>query len=63
MVHCVRSARIVNFSVQSTQRQSVRTWGPNKVIYASDGPVLEMRRVVPEVLALDLPAEVLDNYL
>lgn len=63
MVHCVRSARIVNFSAQSTQRQSVRTRGPNKAIYASDGPVLEMRRVVPEALALDLPAEVLDNYL
>jgi uncharacterized protein len=43
--------------------QYMRTRGPNKVIYASDWPVLPMRRVIPEALALDLPAEVLDNYL
>jgi predicted TIM-barrel fold metal-dependent hydrolase len=41
----------------------MRTRGPNKVIYASDWPVLPMQRVIPEALALDLPAEVLDNYL
>jgi uncharacterized protein len=41
----------------------MRTRGPDKVIFASDWPVLRMRRVVPEALALDLPAEVLDNYL
>lgn len=41
----------------------MRTRGPNKVIYASDWPVLPMRRVIPEAHALDLPAEVLDNYL
>ena len=41
----------------------MRTRGPNKVIFASDWPVLRMRRVVPEACALDLPAEVLDNYL
>jgi predicted TIM-barrel fold metal-dependent hydrolase len=41
----------------------MRTRGPDKVIYASDWPVLRMRRVVPEALALDLPADVLDNYL
>jgi predicted TIM-barrel fold metal-dependent hydrolase len=41
----------------------MRTRGPNKVIYASDWPVLEMRRVLPEALALDLPGDVLDNYL
>ncbi len=34
-----------------------------KVIFASDFPVLRMERVVPEALALDLPADVLDNYL
>lgn len=28
-----------------------------------DFPVLRMQRVVPEALALDLPADVLDNYL
>jgi len=41
----------------------MRTRGPNKVIFASDWPVLPMRRVIPEARALDLPAEVLDNYL
>jgi predicted TIM-barrel fold metal-dependent hydrolase len=41
----------------------MRTRGSTKVIYASDWPVLKMRRVVPEALALDLPADVLDNYL
>jgi uncharacterized protein len=41
----------------------MRTRGPNKVIYASDWPVLRMRRVIPEARALDLPAEILDNYL
>ncbi|SPM41591.1 Predicted metal-dependent hydrolase, TIM-barrel fold [Mycobacterium numidiamassiliense] len=41
----------------------MRTRGPNKVIYGSDWPVLKMRRVIPEARALDLPAEVLDNYL
>ncbi len=41
----------------------MRTRGPDKVIYASDWPVLRMRRVIPEARALDLRAEVLDNYL
>ena len=41
----------------------MRTRGPNKVIYASDWPVLKMRRVVPEAHSLDLPADVLENYL
>ena len=41
----------------------MRTRGSNKVMYASDWPVLKMRRVVPEARALDLPADVLDNYL
>jgi len=41
----------------------MRTRGPKKIIFASDYPVLRMSRVVPEALALDLPAEVLDNYL
>jgi predicted TIM-barrel fold metal-dependent hydrolase len=41
----------------------MRTRGPDKVMFASDWPVLKMRRVVPEALALDLPADVLDNYL
>jgi len=41
----------------------MRTRGKDKVIYASDWPVLRMRRVVPEAAALDLTADVLDNYL
>ncbi|WP_445168590.1 amidohydrolase family protein [Mycolicibacterium sp. Dal123E01] len=41
----------------------MRTRGKNKVMFGSDWPVLKMHRVVPEAEALDLPAEVLDNYL
>lgn len=41
----------------------MRTRGPDKVIFGSDWPVLKMRRLVPEALALDLPADVLENYL
>ncbi|MCQ4361404.1 amidohydrolase family protein [Mycobacterium gordonae] len=41
----------------------MRTRGPDKVIFASDWPVLRQHRVVPEANALDLPAHVLDNYL
>jgi predicted TIM-barrel fold metal-dependent hydrolase len=41
----------------------MRTRGPDKVIFASDWPVLRMHRVVPEALALDLPTEALENYL
>ena len=41
----------------------MRTRGQNKVMYASDWPVLTMRRLVPEALALDLPSDVLENYL
>ena len=41
----------------------MRTRGPNKVIFASDWPVLRQRRVLPEALTLDLPSDVMDNYL
>ncbi|WP_067901582.1 amidohydrolase family protein [Nocardia vaccinii] len=41
----------------------MRTRGERKVIFGSDWPVLRMRRVVPEALALELPDDVLDNYL
>ncbi|MGW4365853.1 amidohydrolase family protein [Nocardia takedensis] len=41
----------------------MRTRGRNKVIFGSDWPVLSMRRLVPEAAALDLPEDVLDNYL
>jgi hypothetical protein len=41
----------------------MRTRGKTKVIFASDWPVLRQSRVVPEALALELPPDVLDNYL
>ncbi|OBG30265.1 amidohydrolase family protein [Mycobacterium sp. 852002-51057_SCH5723018] len=41
----------------------MRTRGPDKVIFASDYPVLRQHRVIPEATALDLPAEVLRKYL
>lgn len=41
----------------------MRTRGRDKVIFASDWPVLRMERLVPEALALELPPDVLDNYL
>ncbi|MFI1460329.1 amidohydrolase family protein [Nocardia carnea] len=41
----------------------MRTRGKDKVIFGSDWPVLTMRRVVPEATALELPGDVLDNYL
>lgn len=41
----------------------MRTRGADKIIFASDFPVLRMNRVVPEACALDLPPDVLDNYL
>ncbi|UGT62519.1 amidohydrolase family protein [Nocardia asteroides] len=41
----------------------MRSRGTRKVIFGSDWPVLPMRRVLPEARALDLPADVLDNYL
>ncbi len=41
----------------------MRTRGKNKVIFASDWPVLRQSRVVPEALALNLPPDALDNYL
>ncbi|OBH16967.1 amidohydrolase [Mycolicibacter terrae] len=41
----------------------MRTRGADKIIFASDWPVLPMNRVVPEALGLNLPADVMDNYL
>jgi predicted TIM-barrel fold metal-dependent hydrolase len=41
----------------------MRTRGPGKVIFGSDWPVLRMSRLVPEALALNLSADVLENYL
>jgi uncharacterized protein len=41
----------------------MRTRGKEKVIFASDSPVLSITRTVTEAAALDLPEEVRDNYL
>ena len=41
----------------------MRTRGKEKVIFASDAPVLSITRTVTEAVALDLPDDVLDNYL
>lgn len=41
----------------------MRTRGPKKIIFGSDWPVLKQRRLIPEVLALDLPEEARENYL
>ena len=39
------------------------TRGKNRIMFASDSPVLSMTRCVKEAAALDLPADVLDAYL
>jgi predicted TIM-barrel fold metal-dependent hydrolase len=41
----------------------MRSRGKQKVIFASDAPVLSITRTVTEATKLDLPEEVLDNYL
>ncbi|HEX4245624.1 MAG TPA: amidohydrolase family protein [Acidimicrobiales bacterium] len=41
----------------------MRTRGQDRVIFASDSPVLSITRTVTEASALDLPPDVLDNYL
>jgi predicted TIM-barrel fold metal-dependent hydrolase len=41
----------------------MRTRGKTRVMFASDSPVLSIRRTVKEASELDLPPEVLDNYL
>ena len=41
----------------------MRTRGKSKIIFASDAPVLSITRTVGEARKLDLPPEVLDNYL
>jgi predicted TIM-barrel fold metal-dependent hydrolase len=41
----------------------MRTRGKERVIFASDSPVLSITRTVREAAALDLPEDVLDNYL
>jgi len=41
----------------------MRTRGKGRVMFASDSPVLSIRRTVKEASELDLPEDVLDNYL
>jgi len=41
----------------------MRTRGPDKVLYASDHPVLPMTRCIAEAKQLDLSPEALDKYL
>ena len=41
----------------------MRTRGKAKIIFASDAPVLSTTRCIGEAMKLDLPPEVLDNYL
>ena len=41
----------------------MRTRGQDRIIFASDSPVLSITRTVTEASALELPPEVLDNYL
>ena len=41
----------------------MRTRGSDKIIYASDHPVLPISRCVPEAKKLDLPPDVLAKHL
>jgi predicted TIM-barrel fold metal-dependent hydrolase len=41
----------------------MRTRGKDRIMFASDHPVLPLSRVVPEALALDLPEDVRDGWL
>ena len=41
----------------------MRTRGRDRIMYASDYPVLKNDRTMPEALALDLPEDVMDNWL
>ena len=41
----------------------MRTRGPDKVIFASDSPVLSMTRCINEARQLDLPAEVREKFV
>jgi uncharacterized protein len=41
----------------------MRTRGKNRIMFASDSPVLSITRCVKEASELDLSPELLDNYL
>jgi predicted TIM-barrel fold metal-dependent hydrolase len=41
----------------------MRTRGKNRIMFASDSPVLTITRTIKEASELDLPEDVLENYL
>jgi predicted TIM-barrel fold metal-dependent hydrolase len=41
----------------------MRTRGKNRIMFASDSPVLTIARTIKEASELDLPEDVLENYL
>jgi predicted TIM-barrel fold metal-dependent hydrolase len=61
-LHLMTSAWAPKYLPQSLLHY-MRTRGKTKVIFASDAPVLSITRCVTEASQLDLPPEVLDNYL
>ena len=61
-LHLMTSAWAPKYLPQSLLHY-MRTRGKTKIIFASDAPVLSITRTVGEARKLDLPPEVLDNYL
>ena len=61
-LHLMTSAWAPKYLPQ-TLLHYMRTRGKQKIIFASDAPMLSITRTVTEALQLDLPPEVLDNYL
>jgi uncharacterized protein len=61
-LHLMTSAWAPKYLPQSLLH-FMRSRGKEKVIFASDAPVLSITRTVGEAVKLDLPPEVLDNYL
>jgi predicted TIM-barrel fold metal-dependent hydrolase len=41
----------------------MRTRGKSRIMFASDSPVLTITRTIKEASELDLPEDVLENYL
>jgi predicted TIM-barrel fold metal-dependent hydrolase len=61
-LHLMTSAWAPKYLPQSLLHY-MRTRGKTKIIFASDAPVLSITRTVQEALKLELPPEVMDNYL
>jgi uncharacterized protein len=61
-LHLMTSAWAPKYLPQSLLHY-MRSRGKTKIIFASDAPVLSITRCVSEARQLDLPAEVMDNYL